>query len=1040
MTSSIDLQRMVEWRGALEPPRQTAARREPSAGAADAYEVRAAAEAGRPSAKDPPSPARRISAPPEILATAPKLAALDWVSEHLPKDLFADTLIILGLHGQETQEATIAKLIEHGADPSRILWAPPFYSADPETLRRVAQYGVHVVQPPGARTAWPEGIPTPHLSPEEQALRRWVHERTRPAPGSPHDDGYRFGAYEPARLHQLRRVLQVAPRLLPPSGKVLVGDDGGLIQRLLHQDSALTSRFADFSLAPFLITSGQQPHVADAPLPPHMLERSAGVEQTTRGMTELSRLTLHSRVVDVARAMGKKLERGMIAESILSALLECLPDAGIESLAGKRLVLAAYGWIGSAVARLAKSLGFDVVLFDNDEGVLQQAERDGFTVTRDLAAAVRDADVLLGCAGKRVFTRDIFAALREGCVVASGSSTEVEGEVSYLGRRRTGITSRQPVHRLRRLRQPDGREHYITGTEVEALRTHVLDGKRFFVANGLRPINLKPGPENIESEKIMLTRALVFAALAQAQRLSEDTPAGVHALEEAIQKMLMSRLEALWATLPKRELTLRRPIDAARQQRWARFCERFAAREPGATLGKDTALAALAAPRRFPQTPDDQELWCRLFVAPDGTLMFLRAPEESCTVPLPIKNERPLHVELLHVHDDTYRFALWTEDEKGERRARVVLVEAQGHTMPYEQLPEGARVEVLRELPGAALAGYYVSQFLRDPSDPRLIEPGVDLWPNALGTHGFERKNVFMHVPEGTIEIDPDGEAHLVSTQKARVRHNRLIEQEPLRVSLVARPNRYHVSLPQPLTEIVDVVSHFNLDLVIARDAKGAQYLVPIEWPAELLPEGWPRGDAPAPEDDPVRRLIGKLEPGARFDIKAGAQAVTDRHTIAINGSHLPRHAQLRLGAMQLFRLTDKNGEPTVQVNLYPGAESALSFGFPNRKDGGILVSVSEIQDEAGQTVGRETSTRLTFEDVREMDPRREPSAKIRVAKSPARLKDGEEFRSASFDPVAQTWRVHVHRQGEPDEDGRWRRLSYSPSEWSELEVPRPHA
>jgi len=101
-------------------------------------------------------------------------------------------------------------------------------------------------------------------------------------------------------------------------------------------------------------------------------------------------------------------------------------------LAGKRFVVAGYGWCGRGVAMRARGMGAQVIVTEIDPVKAIEATLDGFEVMPMLDAA-RRADFIVTATGDRdVVTAKHLRAVKDGCVLANAGHFNVEVSVADL--------------------------------------------------------------------------------------------------------------------------------------------------------------------------------------------------------------------------------------------------------------------------------------------------------------------------------------------------------------------------------------------------------------------------------------------------------------------------------------------------------------------------------------------------------------------------------------------------------------------------------
>jgi adenosylhomocysteinase len=125
-------------------------------------------------------------------------------------------------------------------------------------------------------------------------------------------------------------------------------------------------------------------------------------------------------------------------------------------LAGKRVVVAGYGYCGRGVAHKAQGWGADVIVTEVDPRRALQAHMEGFTVM-SMAEAAPLGDFFLTSTGNReVIREEHFAAMRDGVVIANAGHFDVEIRVADLeGLARGG--SREVRPGIREYALADGR-------------------------------------------------------------------------------------------------------------------------------------------------------------------------------------------------------------------------------------------------------------------------------------------------------------------------------------------------------------------------------------------------------------------------------------------------------------------------------------------------------------------------------------------------------------------------------------------------------
>ncbi len=97
-------------------------------------------------------------------------------------------------------------------------------------------------------------------------------------------------------------------------------------------------------------------------------------------------------------------------------------------VAGKRLVVAGYGWCGKGIAMRAKGMGASVIVTEVDPIKALEAKMDGYEVMK-MEEAVAIADIVMTVTGcKDIISEKEFKAMKDGCVV--GNVGHFDNEIS----------------------------------------------------------------------------------------------------------------------------------------------------------------------------------------------------------------------------------------------------------------------------------------------------------------------------------------------------------------------------------------------------------------------------------------------------------------------------------------------------------------------------------------------------------------------------------------------------------------------------------
>lgn len=729
------------------------------------------------------------------------------MAEGVSRSHFEGAMVLACQHALTTQVDMFDALIAHGAEPSSIYVSSPPYSEDASVMDALATRGIRVQKNSFSDIA-------------EQP------------------SAYRLGEFERARNAALETLVdRFAKQARVTSGPILVLDDGGLLLRALHRKH------------------------------PDLLHRVRAVEQTTRGLTELSRIDVKCPVKNVAASLGKEEEAPFIAESVLSSLVELFAEASIKSFIDLPITLVGYGTVGSALAALCKSLGCRVTIVDKDETRRKQAAEQGFVTADTVQEGAKNARILLGATGHRSISRDELRHLPDGCLVASGSSAEIEIDTAFLAREDAQLSRRVAGDAF-------FEEYGLQVRPVDGVQTYFLGDRRILLARGGRPVNFNRGPERIRPEKIQQTMALMFRGAVEVMGLSSP---GVVDLEREPQERMLARLREVWQALPPETFEI--PQTRAKAAKLpalgpaAGFVSLFGAE-----------LDALGS-KVYPPSSYDKNFWCRLYQNAAGNVVFVPQHGPSKTsVELPLQGE-PFHVEFLgyapYANPAAYSYALWVKDAHSKITCHVVRSGAAFGDAK-------CNAEIVASYPDAKLEGWetYNTDARVDGRPPAMHEyqrPKVLDLSNRTNDYGIS-KLLVLKTPNGLVELRSHKSLKPAATTldaDAWVRGRLFKSGAPPKVLRTDCGHTQELELPADVVGIEDVYSVNNHDVLLCRDAHNDWILVPVRWP--IFDE-----DAWALQDFAI------LKPGANGVMRPIAppdKLPTLGEIVRVPGALSPRHA-----------------------------------------------------------------------------------------------------------------------------------------------------
>ncbi len=160
----------------------------------------------------------------------------------------------------------------------------------------------------------------------------------------------------------------------------------------------------------------------------------ASMEETTTGVIRLRAMekngTLRFPVIAVNDADTKHLfdNRYGTGQSTLDGVVRATDTL----LAGKRVVVAGYGWCGRGVASRARGAGAAVTVTEIDPLRALEAVMDGFDV-RPMSEAAKDGEVFVTVTGnKHVLRAEHFKKMPHGAIVCNSGHFDIEIDIPAL--------------------------------------------------------------------------------------------------------------------------------------------------------------------------------------------------------------------------------------------------------------------------------------------------------------------------------------------------------------------------------------------------------------------------------------------------------------------------------------------------------------------------------------------------------------------------------------------------------------------------------
>jgi adenosylhomocysteinase len=269
-------------------------------------------------------------------------------------------------------------------------------------------------------------------------------------------------------------------------------------------------------------------------------ELYAGTEETTTGVIRLRAMAadgaLRFPVVAVNEAKTKHLfdNRYGTGQSTVDGIVR----ATNILLAGRRVVVAGYGWVGRGIASRFAGMGSLVTIVEVDPIAAIEALMDGYQVMNAADAAAWGQVFITATGNLNVFRREHFVRMQDGAILANSGHFDAELELTALAELAGG--------RVREVRQ--NVQEYL-----------LEDGRRLHVVAEGRLVNLGAAEGHPAAVMDMSFAGQALSAEYAVTRHAELT-AGVHTLPAEVDREI--------ARLKLEELGVRLDPMTAEQERY----------------------------------------------------------------------------------------------------------------------------------------------------------------------------------------------------------------------------------------------------------------------------------------------------------------------------------------------------------------------------------------------------------------------------------------------------------------------------------------
>jgi adenosylhomocysteinase len=214
--------------------------------------------------------------------------------------------------------------------------------------------------------------------------------------------------------------------------------------------------------------------------PDQVPEVIAGTEETTTGVIRLRAMekdgALRFPIVAVNDADTKHMfdNRYGTGQSTLDGIIR----ATNVLLAGKKIVIAGYGYCGKGVSSRARGMGAQVYVCEIDPLRALEAVMDGFRVV-PMHDAAREGDIFITVTGDRdVLRREHFEAMKDGAILANSGHFDIEIDLKTLGEMAPGERRRavRPFVEEFLVAGPDGDKRILVVAEGRLVNLGAAEG------------------------------------------------------------------------------------------------------------------------------------------------------------------------------------------------------------------------------------------------------------------------------------------------------------------------------------------------------------------------------------------------------------------------------------------------------------------------------------------------------------------------------------------------------------------------------------
>ena len=193
------------------------------------------------------------------------------------------------------------------------------------------------------------------------------------------------------------------------------------------------------------------------------LKAIGGTEETTTGIIRLKALEKSGKmrypIIGVNNAYTKHLfdNRYGTGQSTIDGILR----ATSLLLAGKKIVVCGYGWVGKGIAMRARGMGGLVIVTEIDPFRAIEARMDGYEVI-PIAEAAKIGDIFITATGQyHIIRGEHLSTMNDGAILANAGHFNVEIDVDALEKLKKKKTT--PRRNVDEYLLKNGRKIYLVG-------------------------------------------------------------------------------------------------------------------------------------------------------------------------------------------------------------------------------------------------------------------------------------------------------------------------------------------------------------------------------------------------------------------------------------------------------------------------------------------------------------------------------------------------------------------------------------------------